>query len=583
MDKEKIKRIRLLCILSGVLVILLALGIFIWSKVDSILHNGKELFVTTPKPTSVEVVNDSPAPTGLSATLPPLTATPEPTATPDPYEELLKQADTSMMHNIVNIMFIGVDYEEARVQDSWKGKSGNAFHSDTMIVCAINFDENKVDLISLPRDTYANIPGVKGIYKLNASLNCGTDGVYYGMDCPNGEGFLKVCEAAEWMLGGLEVDYYYAVTMESVKELIDAVGGVEYDLEGDFDNGGRHYKKGLQHFDGQACLDYMRVRKGGHGNLATGDGNRVIRQKNILKALFNSVKEKNMILMLPKLLSTFKGALYTNCSWEQTAALAAFAYKLNSEDIGMHAMSGSTHTLFHWNFAFPDQKNRVEVIKQVYGVDVPQNSQYSYAYARYTWGSMLMEKYVKNCDGLIKHIDKALKEDDLLPEAPPSESPEPTAEPTEKPEEPAVTDTPAPTQAAETQEPAPEAALPGTWRLSSVYREEKLRQYTKEDRDLVVTFKNNYKDLQRLLESTENEAKKAAKNKKNSLGSYVADLMVMMEEVQKEAIELSIIFGYDKVKNFTVFVSPLGTYTSSPWALDYWENSKMNEINVNFN
>ena len=50
-----------------------------------------------------------------------------------------------------------------------------------------------------------------------------------------------MCEAAEWMLGGIDVDYYYAVTMESVKQIVDIVGGVWYNLEGDFDNGGRYY------------------------------------------------------------------------------------------------------------------------------------------------------------------------------------------------------------------------------------------------------------------------------------------------------------------------------------------------------
>ena len=58
-----------------------------------------------------------------------------------------------------------------------------------MIVLSINTKTKKVDLISLPRDTYANIPGVEGIYKLNASIDCGGG-------WPTAEGFEKVCEAA---------------------------------------------------------------------------------------------------------------------------------------------------------------------------------------------------------------------------------------------------------------------------------------------------------------------------------------------------------------------------------------------------
>jgi len=78
--------------------------------------------------------------------------TPEPSPTPDPYEELLKEADQGMMKDIVNILLIGVDYSEERL--TWNGKK--EWHSDVMMILAVNFEENRADLISLPRDTYAN-------------------------------------------------------------------------------------------------------------------------------------------------------------------------------------------------------------------------------------------------------------------------------------------------------------------------------------------------------------------------------------------------------------------------------------------
>ncbi len=179
-------------------------------------------------------------------------ATPEPTI--DPYQTLYEKADTSMMKDIVNILLVGVDYSAER--ETWSFKD---FHSDVMIVMAVNFDDNRVDLISLPRDTYAEIPKVKGIYKLNAALNCGgnltkSDGSF------NPKSLEKVCEAAEWMLGGISVDYYYAVTMPSLKELVDLCGGLDYDMDIAFKIQGRSYQKGMQHIDGQGFLDYCRVR-----------------------------------------------------------------------------------------------------------------------------------------------------------------------------------------------------------------------------------------------------------------------------------------------------------------------------------
>ena len=206
---------------------------------------------------------------------------PTPSPTIDPYTELQQQADTSIMKNILNVAFIGVDYAEERLSGYGGKAEDNAFHADVILVLAINFDENRVDMISIPRDTYAKIPGVKGIYKINASLDCGG-----GLFAENGAGFEKVCDAASWMLGDIPVDYYYAVTMPAVKQLVDAVGGVDYDLELDFKMQGRTYQKGQQHMDGQAVLDYLRVRK---NVVSSGDNNRVNRQKKMLVALFQSM------------------------------------------------------------------------------------------------------------------------------------------------------------------------------------------------------------------------------------------------------------------------------------------------------
>ena len=368
---------------------------------------------------------------------------PEPTSTPLPYDKLYSMADTSMMKDIVNILLIGVDFSEERL--TWNGKK--EWHSDVMMVLSVNFDENRADLISLPRDTYANIPGVDGIYKLNASLNCG-GGLYKNDGSVNPAGLEKVCESAEWMLGGIPVDYYYAVTMTSLKSLVDAFGGLDYDLDISFKIQGRSYVKGLQHMDGQAVLDYCRVRKAGNGLSAAdvGDANRVNRQKRILVAFFEHMKKNNLIVRIPDVIDAFKGELFTNCTPSQTAALAAFAYNLNREDIGMYSMGGSQASLFQWNFVFTDQANRVDIIQKVYGVAAKQYRQYTLKYGRYRWCSMLYDQYIDLCDPLRKYVQKLIDADDLLPEF--TASPEPTEAPTDVPTEaPTIAPTQEPTKA----------------------------------------------------------------------------------------------------------------------------------------
>ena len=346
-----------------------------------------------------------------------------------PYDELMGQADLSMLDkSIINVLIAGVDYAPER--ETWGGK--HAYHADVMIVLAINLEKNTVDMISLPRDTYAKIPGVKGKYKLNASLDCGG-----GFP----DGMTKVCEAASWMLGGIPIDYYYAVTMPVLKELVDSVGGLDYDVDVDFTMVGRSYKKGMQNMDGQAVLDYLRVRKHVEDS---GDLNRINRQKNMLIALFKKMKESNLIVKIPEILSAFDGKMATNTNLEQTAALAVFAYKLPAENIRMHSMDGPMHSIYNWNFCLTNQEKRVKLIKEIYGVDVPQYKEYSPSYCRKEWCDMRADVYISTAEKLIQFAEQKIAADGPLATETPQATQTPKATHTQTPK-PSSTPSVAPT------------------------------------------------------------------------------------------------------------------------------------------
>ena len=547
----------------------------------------------TPQPSGTpKSANATPA--NPSETLDPSQPTPEPTI--DPYEELYSKADTTMMKDIVNILLIGVDYSTER--DTWSGKK--EWHSDVMMILAVNFQDNRADLISLPRDTYVEIPGVKGIYKLNASINCGGD-LYKSDGSFNPRSLEKVCESAEWMLGNMiPVDYYYAVTMTSLKELVDLCGGLDYDMDIKFHIQGRSYEKGLQHLNGQGFLDYCRVRKGVNGLAAKdqGDDNRVNRQKKILIALFRQMKADKLITKIPDIINTFDGELFTNCSYAQTAALAAFAYNLDPENIGMHSMGGDRSSLFQWGFVFTNQENRVRIIKKVYNVSVQKNHEFAISYARYRWCEMLYTHYMELINPLNKYVQKLIDEDDKLPEftsSPvPSDTPSPTpgsADPSSAP----ATKTPEedPTKQPEDPTPTPpgddsESVGSSIRNLSNVQHAgtstEKTRQYTKEQRELFEAFKTALKDLEDVRAEAVKQAKKARQGKSNTLNSVGPNYIKMLADVQAQAIALAKEFGYTKVKNFSVPFAPTATgWGSSPWAVNYGKDKKFNEIYVDFN
>ena len=525
----------------------------------------------TPSPTAVvQQIGASGAMNPQSTPVP--TATPAPTL--DPSHQLLASADTSMMKDIVNVLVIGVDYAEER--ETWNGK--HEYHSDVMMLLAINFNENRVDLISIPRDTYANIPGVKGIYKLNASINCGG-----GFEAEGGAGFLKTCESVSWMLGGIPVDYYYAVTMPAVKQLVDAVGGVDYDLELSFTMVNRHYKKGQQHMDGQGVLDYLRVRK----NVSeSGDLNRVNRQKKMMIALFESMKSQNLIPKIPDIVNSFSGQLFTNCTLQQTSALATFAYNLDQGSIGMYSMGGTMKNIFNWNFCITDQANRVDIIKNVYGVDVPEEKEYNLTYATYRWADMLAEQYVRTTKNLNAYVMEAIAADDLLPEAPLT-----TVDPlnpggtivTENGQIVGGTTTPdmtggvvIPGGGAGPMYAAPMSVGSRGLTIQTVssrigqtpVERDVYRQYSEYARQLYASFTATRDSIGSLQETAQKEAAKYLNGQKNTLKSAANDLENAEATLKSQALELCSYFGYST-----------GSFN---WSVSYEKDTDFNEVTVEF-
>lgn len=361
----------------------------------------------------------------------------------DPYDQLAQQGDFSILQNTVNILLIGVDYAPER--DTWSGK--HDYHSDVAIVLSINKETNQVSLISLPRDTYADIPGVDGIYKINDALNCGGD-------WPSQAACQQVCKAASWMIGGLPVNYYFAVDMTAVKNLVDQIGGVDFNVDIAFTMDGRSYKTGMQHMNGQGALDYMRVRKGANivdpSSDETGDLNRINRQKDMLVAIFQKIKDGGLLTQIPALITNFdSNHLATNVSLPQIAALAAYSINVNSADIKLYSMGGTySYGLFGWNFVITDQDNRRDIINKVFGVDivndkaaiqtkfgvtVPSYSSYDLSSAMKLWEKMQIEVTGKQAKSVLDNVKAKLDADALLPPEPtPSPSPsEPVSSPTD--------------------------------------------------------------------------------------------------------------------------------------------------------
>lgn len=282
-------------------------------------------------------------------------------------------------HRIVNILLLGIDFGHKGYWGSGGKRTLEDCHTDAVMVIAVNLDEKRVDFISLPRDTLTYVPGVKGIYKLNAAINCGNGSMEAGLQ--------KACDAASWVLGGIKIDYYFAVDMNAMVALGDAIGGVDFELEMSYTgHSGRKYYKGLRHLDGVGITDYMRSRT--NATVNANDIGRTGRQRELMMAILKKLKDdKELLLTVFKTAQGLQNSFFTNITDAVvTDFLPLLPVFVNMEEksAGSHVLTGKYRTALRgWNFTFTDQEHRREVIKKVYGVDVPELKYVSLEYTKW--------------------------------------------------------------------------------------------------------------------------------------------------------------------------------------------------------
>lgn len=205
----------------------------------------------------------------------------EPTLSPD------------LEDDVLNILLIGVDSRS----NSGKGRS------DAMIILTINRNTKKISMTSLMRDIYVGIEG-RDPNRLNAAHT------YGGADL-----LLKTIE----INFGVEIDYYVRVNFMTFLWGIDAIGGIDVEVDEEeryWVNGylneingllGLHadtYKlaegeTGMLHLNGPQALAYARIRYVGS------DYARTQRQREVILAAISNLKK----LSLPELDKTLDTVL----------------------------------------------------------------------------------------------------------------------------------------------------------------------------------------------------------------------------------------------------------------------------------
>ncbi len=194
----------------------------------------------------------------------------------------------------MNVLVVGTDADE----------KGNG-RADSIMVFNVDLQNDRVNVVSIPRDSRVEIPGRRNPDKINHSY------AYGGIELTK--------ETVSNLLG-VPIDYYAVTNFSGFEDIVELLGGVYIDVPkkmkthtwyGDID-----LEPGYQLLDAQQALGFVRYRYDAGGDIA-----RAERQQIFLKAVYNRIISMEDVSKLPQVMTALLDMVDTDLSYMQLAAL----------------------------------------------------------------------------------------------------------------------------------------------------------------------------------------------------------------------------------------------------------------------
>lgn len=185
--------------------------------------------------------------------------------------------------------------------------------SDVNMIMTVNPVTKEILLTSIPRDMYVKLHSYGALDKLTHS------GIYGVNE--------TVTTVEDWL--GTDINYYIRVNFTSLKDVVDAIGGVDVDSPRAFKSAVSKYRytEGVNHLDGEAALFFARERKA----FEDGDNERIKNQQRVLKAILEKITGSSVILTkYTSLMNTVGNKVQTNMTEKEISELV----KMQLQDLG---------------------------------------------------------------------------------------------------------------------------------------------------------------------------------------------------------------------------------------------------------
>ncbi len=240
----------------------------------------------------------------------------------------------------VNILCLGLDKDGMR--------------SDVIMVVSVDPDTEQINILSIPRDTRVKYPNGK-YDKINHAM-----------------GYKKPEETIIGLVKnvtGMPIHYYCEIDFEGFRNVIDILGGVEFDVPMDmhYDDPTQdlhiHVNKGFQKLDGKQAEGVVRFRAG----YATGDSGRIPVQQDFLRALFKQKLKPQYLVKAPSLIKEIYENVETNFSVADALDYVSMLKKLNGDSMNTYILPGDSAYIGGVSYYVYDEKATRQMILEKFG------------------------------------------------------------------------------------------------------------------------------------------------------------------------------------------------------------------------
>lgn len=226
------------------------------------------------------------------------------------------------------VLLVGLDHIPAR-----RGEL-QLRHSDSIMLATTDFETKQVRMVSIPRDGWAEQRSARGELHQDKLAHTYSNGQQLNADDPEG-GVRNTMDSIRRLLRlDQPITYYVVVDPLGFVELIDALGGIEIDVDRRMKyrdrRGGLNIdlQPGVQKLNGEQAMGFARFRREALGDIA-----RMGRQQIVIRTMLEEMKQPHNLPRLPQLFSIFNEHVQTNMSLDQLLALAQHLGDFSGESI----------------------------------------------------------------------------------------------------------------------------------------------------------------------------------------------------------------------------------------------------------